>query len=58
MLKDVRNAKAAMTGLNGAGRPPLLWYEPIVESALVVATKLNVPLTTQGDRSDKQHDFG
>ena len=56
VLKDIRNAKAAMTGLNGAGKPPQLWYEPIVESVLIIATKLNVPLTTQGDRSDNQHE--
>lgn len=54
-LRRVACARSELKEISGAGRPPLFWYEPVVEGALLLAKRFSVPLTTAGDRTDDQH---
>lgn len=56
LLARIKIAKEHLEQLNGAGNPPLLWYEPIVEASLLLARKLKVPLNTAGDRAGNPHE--
>jgi len=56
LLVRTRNAKSRLEKISGAGNPPLLWYEPIVEASILLATKLEIPLTTAGDRARNPHE--
>jgi len=56
MLARTRRAKKQFESLNGAGNPPLLWYEPIVEASILIAMMLEVPLVTAGDRSTNPYE--
>lgn len=56
LLVRTRHAKSQLRNMNGAGKPPLLWYEPVVEASILVARKLEIPLTTAGDRAGNPHE--
>ena len=56
MLNQTIYAQGELAIIKGAGKPSLLWYEPIVAAATLLANHLQIPLITGGNRSYNKHE--